>query len=437
MRFVTQPEVKIPVNKECDILICGGGPAGFGAAMGAAKAGKKVVLIERNNVLGGMATAGLMSHWTGNTEGPVLNELLERAQTAENDYNYFGDKVLKAKFIIDHEKLSLTMIKMLKEAGVDVMFYTLVSDVIMAENHIEGVIIESKSGRQAILAKRIIDATGDGDVAAKAGAPFYIGRESDSAMQPVTLMMQVAGVDYDRAIFPGEFEDNVKVPKGYIQDLAHDYFDNPMGHVLLYPSTTKGVVTVNMTNLTGVDGTDIDQISNSEAELRLQIERIVPFLQEYAPGYEKCYLYRTASMIGVRETRHFECEYTVTEEDIAEARIFDDWIATRCYFNFDIHNIEGAGLDENGKQNEFTQTQKYTLPMRALIPLEIENLLLAGRSIGGTHVAHSNFRAMAICLNIGQGAGVCAAMSIDEGASLRKTKYLPVRSELTRQGVVV
>ncbi|WP_413112345.1 FAD-dependent oxidoreductase [Thaumasiovibrio sp. DFM-14] len=437
MKFITQPEMKIPVHKECDILICGGGPAGFGAAMGAAKAGKKVVLIERNNILGGMATAGLMSHWTGNTEGPVLNELLARAQSAEKDYNYFGDKILKAKFIIDHEKLSLIMIKMLKEVGVDVMFYTLVSDVIMTNKHINGVIIESKSGRQAILAKRIIDATGDGDVAAKAGASFYIGREDDNAMQPVTLMIQVAGVDYDRAIFPGEFEDNVKVPLGNIQDLAHDYFENPMGHVLLYPSPIKGVVTVNMTNLTGVDGTDINQISNSEAELRLQIERIVPFLQKYAPGYEKCYLYRTASMIGVRETRHFECEYTVTEEDIAEAKIFDDWIATRCYFNFDIHNIEGAGLDKNGKQNEFTQTQKYTLPMRALIPLEIENLLLAGRSIGGTHVAHSNFRAMAICLNIGQGAGICAAASIDEEAPIRQTQYSSVRKELSRQGVEV
>ncbi|MDG3085367.1 FAD-dependent oxidoreductase [Vibrio hannami] len=437
MKSIIEPVREIPVSEECDVLVCGGGPAGFGAAIGAAKAGQAVILIERNNIIGGMATAGLMSHWTGDSEGPVLDDMLSRAKVSEKDYNYYGEKVLKSKFIIDHEKLSLTMLKMLTEHDVKIMFYTQVCDVVMEEQELNGVIVENKSGRHVVLAKKIIDATGDGDVAAKAGVTYQIGRDGDNAMQPVTLMLQVAGVDYNKAIFPGEFEDNIKVPKGFIQDLAHDYFENPMGHVLLYPSTIDGVVTVNMTNLTGVDGTDDKQVSSSEVKLRLQIDKVIDFLREYAPGYEDCRLYRTASMIGVRETRHFACEYTVTEQDISEARVFDDWIATRCYFNFDIHNIEGAGLDKNGKQNEFQQKKKYTIPMGAVIPLSVENLLLAGRSIGGTHVAHSNYRAMAICLNVGQGAGVCAAIANKNNSPVRKTPYEKIQQELIEQGVEV
>lgn len=437
MKYITEPAREIPVAKECDVLVCGGGPAGFGAAIGAARAGQKVILIERNSIIGGMATAGLMSHWTGNTEGPLLDDLLERARGTSTDYNYFGEKILQSKFIIDHEKLSLTMLKMLDEEGIEVMFYTQIADVIMQGNNILGVIVENKSGRQAVLAGKTIDATGDGDVACRAGAPYQLGRECDNAMQPVTLMMQVSGVDYSRAIFPGEFEDNIEVPLGRIQDLAHACFENPMGHVLLYPSAIDGVVTVNMTNVTGVDGTDNSEISRSQVTLRLQVEKIIDFLHQYAPGYEQCRLYRTASMIGVRETRHFSCEYTITEEDIEQAKVFDDWIATRCYFNFDIHNIEGSGLDKNGRQNEFIQTERYTIPMRSLIPLKIENLLLAGRSIGGTHMAHSNFRAMAICLNIGQGAGICAAIANKNNSTLRNNFYPDVRKELTRQGVAV
>lgn len=437
MKFITEQARDIPVTKECDVLVCGGGPAGFGAAIGAAKAGQQVILIERNSIIGGMATAGLMSHWTGNTEGPVLDELLERARSSHTDYNYFGSKILKSKFIIDHEKLSLEMLKMLNEHNVEILFYTQICDVIMDGDSLTGVIIENKSGRQGVLANKVIDATGDGDIAWRAGVPYQLGRETDKAMQPVTLMIQVSGVDYSRAIFPGEFEDNITVPKGKIQDLAHNYFENPMGHVLLYPSTVDGIVTVNMTNVTGVNGTDNTEISQSQIKLRLQVEKIIDFLREYAPGYENCRLYRTASMIGVRETRHFKCEYTITEEDIEEAVIYDDWIATRCYFNFDIHNIEGSGLDKHGRQNDFVQTERYTIPMRSLIPLRVENLLLAGRSIGGTHMAHSNFRAMAICLNIGQGAGVCAAIANKNKTKLRDSYYPEIRSELEKQGVTV
>jgi hypothetical protein len=140
-------------------------------------------------------------------------------------------------------------------------------------------------------------------------------------------------------------------------------------------------------------------------------------------------------MLGVRETRHFEGLYIVQKEDIESARVFDDWIATRCFFNFDIHSLTGPGLDPNGAQNDFSQKRKYTLPFRALVPRSVDGLLFAGRNISGTHVAHSNFRAMAIALNIGQGAGVAAALCAQEGKQPREMDVEAIQSKLMSQGV--
>lgn len=135
--------------------------------------------------------------------------------------------------------------------------------------------------------------------------------------------------------------------------------------------------------------------------------RIVKFLREYAPGYENCFIISSASLIGIRETRHFKGKYTLNEEDILSARVFDDWAVKDAYFNFDIHNIEGAGLDKNGAQHKFSQTKGYTVPYRCLVPEKAEGLLLAGRCISGTHKAHSNYRVMPICVGMGEGGRLC------------------------------
>ena len=181
-----------------------------------------------------------------------------------------------------------------------------------------GVITENKNGRPAGRAASVIDATGDGDLAARAGAPYRKGREPDGGMQPVTIMFKVAGVDYSRAVFPGSFETNFEIPGGRIQDLGHAHLPHPAGHVLLYPSSLPGVVTVNMTNQTGIDGTLAEDLTRAELACRRQIEQIVPFLRDKIPGYEKCFLISTASLMGVRETRHFIGDYTLTAEDIVE-----------------------------------------------------------------------------------------------------------------------
>ncbi len=420
-----------PVAGEYDIIVAGAGPAGFAAAVTAGRLGAKVLLLEQTHAVGGIATTGLMSHWTGNTKGPLYQEILER-ESAPGPEERYG-----VKHIINPDKLKLIMLEMLLEAQVEVRLYTWVAAPWLEGQRVRGVITESKDGRQAWCAGVVIDATGDGDVAARAGALYRKGRDGDGGMQPVTVMFKVAGVDYERAIFPGSFESNIEVPGGGIQDLGHAALPHPAGHVLLYPTPLPGIVSVNMTNQTGIDGTTAADLTRAELLCRRQIDPIIDFLRAKAPGYERCFLINTSSLLGVRETRHFQGDYELTAEDIVEGRIFDDWIATQCSFNFDIHNVSGAGLDKDGAQKHFRAKGKYTIPYRAIIPQGIEGLLLAGRSISGTHKAHSSFRVMPICVNIGQGAATAAVVALRAGVGLREVDIAKVQQSLLEQGVVL
>lgn len=425
MKTFEEPSRIIPVEDEFDVIVVGAGPAGVSAAVSAARQGVKTCIIEQCGCLGGVATAGLMSHWTGSTRGGIYEEILDRSCV---------DKSLRTT--IDPDHLKWVLIEMLSEAGVVLKLYTLACEPIVSEGVVQGVITESKTGRQALMGRVVIDASGDGDIAARAGAEYQLGREGDGVMQPMTLMFKVGGVDTERAIFPGSFETTVEVPAGEIQSLARSNLPAPTGHVLLYRSTKPGVVTCNMTNVIQVDGTQATDLTLADVTCRRQIPQIVEFLRTYAPGYENCYLLETASMVGVRETRHFKGLYTLTAEDIASACSFPDWVVTKAYFNFDIHNTEGAGLDRQGEQKHFKQRKGYQIPYRCLVPEKVDGLLLAGRNISGTHKAHSNFRVMPICANMGQAAGVAAACAVQQGKLPRDLDVRDIQKILLTQGVI-
>lgn len=399
MNYITEPARQTPVVAETEVLVVGGGPAGFGAALHAARMGRKTMLIEQSGAIGGVATTGIMSHWTGRQDGGCFEELRAKARDCESEQ------------VINPEKLRILMLDMLQEAGVEVQLYTAFSDVVMEGSRVTGIITESKSGREAIACRMLIDSTGDGDVAARAGAPFEKGRE-DGGMQPMTIMFKVAGVDMDRAMFFWGFEDTAQLPEGDLQTLGRRELPQPAGHILLYPSSLPGVVTVNMTNVIDVDGTDVRDLNRAEYVCRKQIPEIIAFLQRHVPGYEGCYLIDSADVIGVRETRRFEAHYRLTEDDIAEARVFDDWVVTKSNFFFDLHNVEGAGLDANGEYKAFQQPAPYTIPLRSFVPRGIEGLLLNGRNISGTHKAHSSYRVMPIVMNMGHAMGIVAALCI-------------------------
>lgn len=425
MHYYQEPAKQIPIQASIDVLVIGAGPSGMAAAISAARMGAQTMLIEQQSVLGGIATAGLMSHWTGSVNSKLYNEiLLKSAQENEGDLK---DKIIRE---ISPEKLKLLFLDMAHSAGVILQLYTFACDAIVEDGRVKGVITESKSGRRAIMAKVVIDASGDGDIAAKSGAQYYIGRESDGKMQPATLMFKVGGVDYERAVFLGSFESTYETDKGELQALAAKYLPSPAGHVLLYKSTLPGIVTCNMTNCTDIDGTSTEDLTKAEIVCRKQMFVIEKFLRKYVPGYENCYIISSASMIGIRETRHFKGLYTLTGDDILSATQFPDWIVKDAHFNFDVHNITGHGLDKTGAQKHFSQEKGYTIPYRCVIPEKLDGLLLAGRNISGTHMAHSNFRAMPICVGIGEGVGIAAALSCQHTCEPRKVDALEIQKYL-------
>lgn len=433
-KLYTEPTKEIPIKLEVDVLVVGGGPAGFSAAVNAARQGARTMLIEQSGSVGGVATSGLMSHWTGETNGGFYEEILSRSGHMEEGSSM--GKHGHFRQIINHERLKTVMLEMLQEAGAIVQLYTFASAPIMEGKTIKGVITESKSGREAIMAGIVIDASGDGDIAARAGAPHYLGREYDGKMQPMTIMLQVAGVDTSQVRYVHGFEDTYELPSGEdIQRLGRQYIPYPAGHVLIYPSPLPGIVTLNMTNCVKVNGTKAEDLTLATVTCRSQIEPILRFLREKVLGFAECFVINSSAQIGVRETRHFMGETTINEQDIMVARVFDDWAVANVHFNFDVHNMSGAGLDETGVQKHFKQKKGYTIPYGCFVPKEVDNLMLAGRNISGTHMAHSSFRVMPICANMGQSVGVAAALCTANGWLPRELDVKTLQNRMIQLGV--
>ena len=174
----------------------------------------------------------------------------------------------------------------------------------------------------------------------------------------------------------------------------------------------------NMTNTIGVDGTDAESVSDALRSCRSQIVPIVRFLRSYVPGYENCWLMSTASLLGIRETRHFEGRESLSAQDIVSAKQYDNWVVKRAHFNFDVHNLTGPSLDATGVQHGWKQAEDYTIPYGCLLPKQVEGLLLSGRNISGSHLAHSNFRVMPVCIAVGEAAGAAAALAVKQNRNL-------------------
>ncbi|GMQ62150.1 FAD-dependent oxidoreductase [Vallitalea maricola] len=440
---IIQYKQEIPITDEVDIIVLGAGPAGFGAAYSAAKQGKKVMLVEQSGMVGGVATSGLMSHWTGNTKGGLYEELIERAYSFEREINksIIKEDMIKVRAeksslcpqqIINPETLKVVLLRMLEEVGVILRLYTFAMDVHLNEqkDRIQGVLLTSKSGIEMIKATIVIDATGDGDIAYKAGVPFTKGREKDGRMQPVTIMFKMAGVDMSKVKYVYGFEESYEIEAGDLQTIAKQVLKAPAGHVLIYPSTLPDVVTINMTNCIDIDGTDAKDLTKGERVCRYQIQDITHFLRDYVPGFKNAYVMDSASILGVRETRHFKGISMMTEEIILEAKKLEDWLVKDAHFNFDIHNLTGAGLDKDGVQQEFSQSKGYCIPYGCFVVEKINNLLLAGRMISGTHKAHSNYRVMPICVNMGEGVGVAASLAIDVNSSVKDVNIKEIQKIL-------
>jgi len=333
----------------------------------------------------------------------------------------------------DPEIFKLVALDLLDEAGVRFLFHAFASDII--SNHgMKAVVFETKSGPVVIRAHVIIDCTGDGDVAARAGARYEIGREEDRLAQPMTLMFRIT--EFERAAFDAYVKQHPDQWRGVhgLWDLirkaaADGQLQLPREDMLFFATPHEHEISVNSTRVTKVLGTDVWDLSYAEWESRRQMRQIAAFLRHYVPGFEKAYVVQSGVNIGVRETRRILGDYQLTVDDILQARKFPDVIA-RSTYPVDIHNPEGTGT----MLRRLPPGEAYDIPLRCLLPQEIDRVLVAGRCISGTHEAHSSYRVMPVCMATGQAAGVCAALAVRRAKPPRAIPPADVQDELIRQG---
>lgn len=397
------------MNKHYDLIVVGGGFAGVAAAMEASRHGRKVLLVDKYNCLGGTAVGGLVlpfMPYSTREEGndrPLTGDLFLEIVEGLAELGGLGAN----RKCFDEEILKLVLQRMCLKYGVELLFNTTVTDVTVENGVIKSLSAWGKSRRMTLTADAFIDATGDAELSVLAGASYQLGREEDNLCQPMTLSFRVGGVDLPKAR-----EHRQLLNETYLKWQAEGKVTNPRENVLLFATCHDTVYHFNTTRVVKHDPTDPVEVTKAELIAREQVFEIMEILKEI-PGYEKAFLQSTALQIGIRESRMVEGLYKLTVEDLKGLARFDDAIAVANY-DIDIHNPEGSGTSHY----YFKPGDWYEIPYRCLVPKGFTNLLVAGRCISSTHEAQASYRIMPYCAELGQAAGAAVAVAQQNGTDL-------------------
>ncbi|MBP3703987.1 MAG: FAD-dependent oxidoreductase [Clostridia bacterium] len=392
---------KIKPKGKYDVIVVGGGPSGTPAAIAAARAGAKVLVIEAQNALGGMWAGGYMNPlFDGQNKKGIMAELISNLK-AHNAWGGFWG------ISFNFEYMKTLLEQKCRDAGVAVLYDTHYIGVETVDNKVVGVYASNIEGLLYFEADVVIDASGDAKVAADAGAQWQIGEDGDySKCQSMTLMFMVSGI-------PEKYRDGLM-----LREVAEAAFEKEgKGHELpfkvpyLIPAPNADFANVQLTHMRGYDPLDAADRTKAVMEGRRQMMEVFEALKNYDEDFKELSLVQSAPLLGVRESRRIVGEYTLNEQDLINGAKFPDGVCT-CSFNIDIHNAQST-------EQSCQKVQPYQIPFRCLIPKGVEGLLVAGRTISGTHIAMASYRVTGNCCAMGEAAGKAAAYAAAHKVSVR------------------
>ncbi len=465
----------LPIYKNTQVAVIGGGLAGSTAAIAAARNGAKVLLIESSGCLGGAATSGLVAPLSSSTSKShelkfdgILWEVIEKVKTyakrfcRANGYNLTANHMYK-----------YVLLELLHRSGAEVLFHAFLADVVnKPDGQIDYLVLATKSGLQRIKAEVYIDTTGDGDVMGKSVAETIIGSEPGvlgnladdkgkmqvdtpfevkkddyvGKLQPASLMMRMGGVDLETAkqymnkkltySGLGITEEQFKKwefcgTPGFEPDDS-EYVPMPQGRVWLMLSVRQNEAIINMSRVINVNACDPESYSNAEVTAGLQLIAIIDFLQQFIPGFKNAYMIESSACLGVRESRRLIGDYLLTGRDVMECKRFEDSVAYGSYI-IDIHDPCGKRMAIGGN----VKKDYYAIPYRCLVTSKVPNLGTAGRSISADHVATSSTRIQGTAMLTGQAIGTAAALAVQAGCTLPKVDTQKLRETLKADGMFI